>query len=254
MAGVFPTASSSLLLKGLIVAAGCCMIPCAQGNSVELHRSNSIFRGATDISERFVTANEALTGGVDSVRIKNLRSLVDISPEHVSEVQSLLFADALSQSSPDFRHFDHAHDHELTASRIWNVIGAVLMILAVTVLGVFLPYIMQRVFGTSQRRIAGLVLESLCTAFAAGGFWGLAIIHVFLESLASLEALDFGLHLGESFMNAAYPLVCVGYVSMLGVEALAKVLSKSELPNISLQKTATHRSGHSAEQASLCED
>lgn len=261
MAGVLPS-STPFTTLGLILAVGCCILPCAQGNNVELYRSHAAFRGATDITDEQLVANANLLS--DSLTIWSPTSEL-ISPDDslFNSHEAILFnnyeattwiADSFAHTEevalPHHRRLqdlnteeqtEHVHDHEhehehehvhehgeghLTKGKVWTVVGAVLVILAVSLFGVFLPDLVKWLSGGDLHSSLGRVLESICTAFAAGGFWGLALIHVLLEAITSLDNLAFGLTLGESFMNAAFPLTCAGYAFMLAVEAFAKVWSK----------------------------
>eukprot|EP01056_Protomagalhaensia_sp_Gyna25_P000375 Protomagalhaensia_sp_Gyna_25__374@NODE_1177_length_2096_cov_348_515800_g935_i0_p1_GENE_NODE_1177_length_2096_cov_348_515800_g935_i0NODE_1177_length_2096_cov_348_515800_g935_i0_p1_ORF_typecomplete_len472_score63_09Zip/PF02535_22/4_2e02Zip/PF02535_22/1_1e28Mntp/PF02659_15/0_71Mntp/PF02659_15/5_5e02Mntp/PF02659_15/1_8e03_NODE_1177_length_2096_cov_348_515800_g935_i06322047 len=218
--------SKGTLGKLLLITLACHFIPCALGSHAEMHRSTGIFRGATDISVSAVSpaANGVLINGpVERAAITTERLLVSSQHPLVD-----LAAHALPVHSVPL-HGDHVpveeHEHGLSAVRVWNVVGANLVIVAFALFGIFLPRMIKKVFGAKGKSTKAAVLESICTAFAAGGFWGLALVHVLIEAIDMLNSHSFGLTLGPSFMNAAPPLMCAGYFGMLAVEALAAVIS-----------------------------
>lgn len=131
---------------------------------------------------------------------------------------------------------DHDHDHELEEGeahehgskgnwrRILNVVIAAVVVGIVSVIGVCLPSLVRRV-AAKHGEETRLLVESLCNAFAAGGFWGLAFLHVMFEAVAACQKLKYGLKLGHENYNAAYPLAAAGYALMVIVESLAGVAS-----------------------------
>eukprot|EP01056_Protomagalhaensia_sp_Gyna25_P001008 Protomagalhaensia_sp_Gyna_25__1007@NODE_1488_length_1796_cov_444_057484_g1205_i0_p1_GENE_NODE_1488_length_1796_cov_444_057484_g1205_i0NODE_1488_length_1796_cov_444_057484_g1205_i0_p1_ORF_typecomplete_len240_score32_43Zip/PF02535_22/3_2e12_NODE_1488_length_1796_cov_444_057484_g1205_i07801499 len=108
--------------------------------------------------------------------------------------------------------------------RMWSVIGAALLILALSVFGVLLPdmikaFLRRTKSNTDDYSFVRLLVESLCNSFAAGGFWGLALIHVLKEAIDSLDEIRWGLRVGGEYCNGAYLLICAGYLVMLAIQA-----------------------------------
>lgn len=156
-------------------------------------------------------------------------------------------------------HDDHDHG-ELTASRVGNVIGAAVAIAAVTLVGLKLPSLITR-WGSSKASLkTRALIETLLTAFAAGSFWGLAIMHMLLEAVTAFARLEWGIKIGlagddhhhdhslaglispfhgsdddhdhdhdhddeYSFFNPAYIFCVGGYLLMLAIQNGAVVLN-----------------------------
>eukprot|EP01053_Blabericola_migrator_P006764 Blabericola_migrator_1__6763@NODE_341_length_9595_cov_269_238980_g274_i0_p3_GENE_NODE_341_length_9595_cov_269_238980_g274_i0NODE_341_length_9595_cov_269_238980_g274_i0_p3_ORF_typecomplete_len463_score78_57Zip/PF02535_22/3_3e32ETRAMP/PF09716_10/66ETRAMP/PF09716_10/3_6e03ETRAMP/PF09716_10/49DUF1757/PF08560_10/5_1DUF1757/PF08560_10/1_9e02DUF1757/PF08560_10/1_7e03_NODE_341_length_9595_cov_269_238980_g274_i017633151 len=214
MSGVLPPFSRLPFLV-LCITVLCCFLPCVQGSQVELQHSLGIYRGATDISI------------LSEAGIANAHLIGSLAQDRPPLVASDLTA---AESKGRVLHEGEEEEEEgLTKGRIWSVVGAMLVMLAVTGFGIALPYVLRKKFADGRSPTTHLIIQSICTAFAAGGFWGLALIHVLLEALDALANLDFGLHVGPSFMNAAYPLMCLGYVVMCGIEAFAGVINRKAM-------------------------
>lgn len=117
-----------------------------------------------------------------------------------------------------------------------HVISASICMALVSLFGVLLPDIIEK-WGKNHSAQCRLIIQGLTTAFAAGAFWGLAILHMILEAVDDLARANRGLFLGKekAFLNEAYPLVLVGYLSMVGLQYFTEVLAVSKwLPLISI--------------------
>eukprot|EP01057_Protomagalhaensia_wolfi_P000810 Protomagalhaensia_wolfi_Nauph_80__809@NODE_1469_length_1513_cov_203_896879_g1136_i0_p1_GENE_NODE_1469_length_1513_cov_203_896879_g1136_i0NODE_1469_length_1513_cov_203_896879_g1136_i0_p1_ORF_typecomplete_len414_score39_62Zip/PF02535_22/1_3e34DUF5367/PF17329_2/3_9e02DUF5367/PF17329_2/1_3e03DUF5367/PF17329_2/5_4_NODE_1469_length_1513_cov_203_896879_g1136_i02231464 len=143
---------------------------------------------------------------------------------------------SILSNSESIQNYDAAEPSEdlgskYTKGRIWSVIGAASLILALSVFGVFLPDIIKAIQIRSKRNsddysFVRLLVESLCNSFAAGGFWGLALIHVLKEAIDSLDELRWGLKVGGQYCNGAYLLICAGYLVMLAIQAGASTTQR----------------------------
>eukprot|EP01054_Gregarina_sp_Poly1_P003975 Gregarina_sp_Poly_1__3974@NODE_219_length_11255_cov_26_662853_g193_i0_p3_GENE_NODE_219_length_11255_cov_26_662853_g193_i0NODE_219_length_11255_cov_26_662853_g193_i0_p3_ORF_typecomplete_len207_score28_31Zip/PF02535_22/1_6e04Zip/PF02535_22/0_00028Claudin_2/PF13903_6/0_0039_NODE_219_length_11255_cov_26_662853_g193_i0132752 len=91
----------------------------------------------------------------------------------------------------DQYHYHHHHSHSQLL-RWFTAVQVIAFLLVISGFGISLPHLIRR---TTQRlqpfnQDLRLLVESLCTAFAAGGFWGLALIHVLFESVSAMDRLD----------------------------------------------------------------
>eukprot|EP01056_Protomagalhaensia_sp_Gyna25_P000217 Protomagalhaensia_sp_Gyna_25__216@NODE_10_length_9035_cov_36_916852_g6_i2_p3_GENE_NODE_10_length_9035_cov_36_916852_g6_i2NODE_10_length_9035_cov_36_916852_g6_i2_p3_ORF_typecomplete_len453_score60_25Zip/PF02535_22/1_8e04Zip/PF02535_22/2_7e30Zip/PF02535_22/1_8e04Zip/PF02535_22/6_5e02DUF3273/PF11677_8/0_02EXS/PF03124_14/0_47EXS/PF03124_14/5_8e02_NODE_10_length_9035_cov_36_916852_g6_i252376595 len=132
-----------------------------------------------------------------------------------------------THSHHDHHHTHHPASHSVhytvpTVERILNTSLVLCFVVLVSVFGVSLPKLIQHGAKSHASEYRELI-HSLCAAFAAGGFWGLALIHVFCEAVADLDSTGIGFTVGDNFMNAAYPLAVLGSFLMLMVEQLPSI-------------------------------
>lgn len=170
---------------------------------MELNKSGSIFLGGTDFSGP--NHNGHVAGHAD---------LSTNDQFHSAEVL------------PRSLHEADEEEEKLSAAQIGNVIGAAIVIIAVGLCGVFLPILIKKIpsLQTVQEKV-----EMLLNAFAAGGFWGLAILHVLFEAIAACEAGAIGIEFASGgFYNAAYPLSILGYFVMLAIESLVATMVQAK--------------------------
>eukprot|EP01069_Polyplicarium_translucidae_P009712 Polyplicarium_translucidae@DN3336_c0_g2_i6.p1 len=104
----------------------------------------------------------------------------------------------------DDEHEDAGGDGALLGSKI----GSIFVNLAVAVLGCALP--MALVSCTKTAKYFSYVL-----AGAGGAFLGLAVLHLFSEADAILRHEGFGMTFGDSFYNACFCLIALGFVVVL---------------------------------------
>eukprot|EP00918_Siedleckia_nematoides_P059859 GHVU01130534.1.p1 GENE.GHVU01130534.1~~GHVU01130534.1.p1 ORF type:complete len:175 (+),score=15.70 GHVU01130534.1:201-725(+) len=116
---------------------------------------------------------------------------------------------------------DHDHDNDTnhddeSAGGVWNhKVGAMVVIVVISSLGVGLPFILK---GTKSF----WKVQPYLMAFGGGSFFGLALFRLLPECIEQLEAAGVFIYVGDagSRLNAAYPILVGSFAVMYIIELL----------------------------------
>lgn len=122
---------------------------------------------------------------------------------------------------PLARHDDHDHDgheggHGNTWSLIGHKIGALLVMVVITITGCIIPILLRRTKFFFR-------VMTYVNSFACGAFLGLAFFHLLPEALYLTESARLGFTVGHNWYNLLYPLCFFGFVLILLFEKVLLV-------------------------------